>query len=268
MKERFIQGKLDSITKKLEEVKSKKETAKLITGLATIGAAVFAVSTTFSAPYIALASLIATGAFGLAYYNSIKIYDVEIDRLNKEQKHLETIKNKTPEATTELNKKRLKKLKALDETCKKQNESYETAECINVLLRVTQIVGAGLTLANPWLSLIGIGGLALNLISSKYMINKKKDIENTLLRYNNINNDLNTIINDEKDKQDSRIGTRKIMKPSSNTNQKTNQRPLPSRNTNILKQPTQIYNTQAVNNYVNNLTKQNNQQKTNQKVKN
>ena len=253
MKERFIQGKLDSIAKKLEEIKSKKETSKLITGLATVGAAVFTVGTAFSVPSFALASLIATGAFGLAYYNFTKMYDEEINRLNKEKTHLETIKKETPEATTKLNQKRLKKLKALEETCKKQNESYETANGINILLRITETVGAGLTFANPWLSLIGIGGLALNLISSKYMVNKKKDIENTLLRYNNINNDLHTIINDERDKQGQRINTRKIMKPEEEkTKVKTKSKK----------------NEQAVNNYVNNLANQNNQQKTKQKVKN
>ena len=271
MKERFIQGQLANIKKKLDEVKSKKETAKLVTGLATIGIAVFTVATTFSFPAFALASLVATGAFGLAYYKSSKIYDEEITRLTKEQTHLKKIQKETPEAKTELNQKRLKKLKALKETYTKQEESYKTADGINVLLRVTELVGAGLTFANPWLSLIGFGGIALNLINSKYMLDKKKDMENTLLRYDNINNDLQTIMNDERDNQQQRISNRKVMKPlpKQNTKQKTKITPsLPTKGTNVLTQPTQVYNQQKVNNYVNNLSNQKRQQNPKQKVKN
>lgn len=276
MKERYIQGKLDNIKKKLAEVKSKKETAKLITGLATIGTTVFTIATTFSFPPFALASLVATGALGIAYYNFEKKYDEETNRLMKEQSHLEEIRKKTPEASTKLNQKRLKKLKALEDTYKKQKESYNTASGINVGLRVAEVVGAGLTFANPWLSLIGFGGIALNLISSKYMNDKKRDMENTLLRYNNITNDLQTIMNDERDQQAERISNRKVMKPEkAKTKQKTKQKPLPGKGTNVLTQPTQVYkplpsksnNQQAVNKYVDNLANQKQKNIPNQKIK-
>ena len=85
------------------------------------------------------------------------------------------------------------------------------------------------------------------------MIVKNKENQQTINRIDNIVNDLEVIINDDRDKQGQRIGTRKVMKPTQtqNTKQKT------ISNNNV----------QAVNNYVNNLANQNQTNNIKQKVK-
>ena len=251
MKDRFIQSQLTTINEKLEENTKMKSNIKLISDLMAIALITFTIGGAFSFPPFALASGICLGASIIAKKKYNQIYSDKIERLNKEKKHLETISNEVPTASTELNKKRMKKIKALRNAKKDAESSYETSKSINGLAHVIETTGVVLSFVNPWFSLIGFGGLVVNTINSKNMIKKNKEKETIENRINNIENDLQVIINEERDKQGQRIKTRKVMKPEKE-NKKTK---------------TNTLNQQAVDKYVDNLANQNKDNKTNQKIK-
>ena len=268
MKNRYINSTLTKIDENIKKTNNRKEIIDTLYLLGLIGGSIFVIGGLASSGALALSGLCLIGTCAINKYKNNKLAKLKTERLNNEKAHLMKIKVETPKSNTDLTKRRVRKLKALRNNKKELEESCSFSKGLNTFSTIASGVGAALTFVNPMLSILGFAGLGLNLINAHNTIAKNKSKETTTNRINNINNDLEVIKNEERDNQSSRIGTRNVMKPSSNTNQKTNQRPLPSRNTNILKQPTQIYNTQAVNNYVNNLANQNNQQKTNQKVKN
>lgn len=253
MKERYINSQKEKICEERKKLNNKKEIATTAAGLATVAFSVFTIVGLFSFPAFALASGIGTGVGLIARKKYEKLYDERLQRLENEDNHLSSLSEKVPTATTELNKKRVKKLKALKNKKKSTESSYEGAKSINGVAAVAEIAGIGLTFINPLFSIIGFGGLALNLINTHNMIVKNKENQQTINRIDNIVNDLEVIINDDRDKQGQRIGTRKVMKPTQtqNTKQKT------ISNNNV----------QAVNNYVNNLANQNQTNNIKQKVK-
>ena len=112
MKDRFIQSQLTTINEKLEENTKMKSNIKLISELIEIALITFTIGGAFSFPSFALASGICLGASIIAKKKYIQIYSDKIKRLNKEKEHLETISSKVPTASTELNTKRMKKIKA------------------------------------------------------------------------------------------------------------------------------------------------------------
>lgn len=253
MKDRYINSQKEKIRDDRKNTYNKREIIVTGAGLASVALGVFTIVGLFSFPAFALTSAIGTGAGLIARKKYEKLYNEKLKRLENEENHLDKLSKNVPNATTELNRKRVKKLKALENKNKSTESSYETAKSINGVAAVAEIAGIGLTFINPMFSLIGFGGLALNLINTHNMIVKNKENQETINRINNIDNDLQVIINDERDKQGQRIGTRKVMKPQ--TTQNTKQKTISNKNV------------QAVNNYVNNLANQKVQTKPYQKRK-
>ena len=266
MKDRYINSKLKNLKEETNQLKIKQDLLDVITGLGAAACITLAVVSVFSFPTFALSSAIGATTCLLGRRKNKKITNSKLDRLEKETNHLEKIKTKTPEKTTKLNKKRINKLKALKDTIKNTKESYNATAALNVLSDIAIVTGMITTFINPLYSLIGIGGLAANAIIGHNLINKNKELNSLQNRYNNIENDLETIINEDKDLDKNRIKSRHgIVTENINTKEKTNtntnqqSRPLP--------QTQYDKNTKIADMFINNLANQNTNSKPVQKVK-
>lgn len=225
MKERYINNKIDTINKEMEEVTGTKESIHILTGLGSVALGTFALISVSAFPAFAIASSLGLGGCLLGMYRNKKMNDASIKRLENEKNHLNKIKDNTPKKSSDLNKKRVKKIKALEALGRQMSDSYDTISKFNGITNVA--IGAGIigTFINPAFAYVGLGGLALNAISSKVLITKKQERENILNRRNNIKNDIETIINEDRDQQAQRLKTRHGVvtdKVNLNTKQKTN----------------------------------------------
>ena len=221
MKDRYINSQLTNLKEEKKKIEKSKDIAVTTAGLATVAFGICTIGGLFAFPGFALSALVGTGASLIARRKYQKLYDDREKRLDNEINHLEKISKKTPNATTELNRKRVKKIKALKNRKQNTESSYEGAKSINGVAVITELAGIGLSFVNPMFSLLGFGGLALNLINTHNMISKNKQNEEIKNRINNITNDLEVIINEDRDKQGQRIGTRKVMKPKEEQNTNT-----------------------------------------------
>ena len=220
MKERYINGKLSNIKTEREELETEKDSMNAVTILGCSGLLAFGVISIFVIPNFGLASLIGAGVCLLGNYKNRKLTDSVIKRLNNEENHLEKISEETPAKKTELNKKRVNKIKSLKQLENNIEDDYKHASVFNgisLLITTAGIIG---TFINPPLALVGVAGLGLDFIASKKMIDYKTKKENITNRINNIVNDLEVIKNEDRDLDDTRISEkRRVNNEKSNTKQ-------------------------------------------------
>ena len=222
MKERYINNKLSKIKNKITDTKKIKDIVDTLSKLGILELSIFTFSGLLFFKELGIAALIGLLACTSANIRYNKIYEDILEKLTKEQEHIEKIKENTPEANTNLNKKRVNKIKALKQNKKEIEKKYNISKHTNELIAVAEISGAALTFINPLFSIMGFCGVGCNIINSINMAKQSKKLTNIDNRINNIQNDLQVIMNDEKDKQEKRIRTRKIMKPEENQNNKNN----------------------------------------------
>ena len=252
MKDRYINNAIEKLQGKAKKVTNKRDIIDTINLLGMIVGGVCLIGGLTGAAPLALAgaTVLATCSYNKA--KNILLAKETLNRFENEEKHLSQIKYNIPKSSTALTKKRVNKIKALRNRKNKLDESYKAASVFSKATLIPIGVGVAWTFINPYFSVLSLGSLGIHAICGTRMMSLHKERENTENRCNNIINDLEVIVNNERDQQAERIGNRKVMKPEEGKEkQKTKENK----------------NEQAVNEYVDNLANQKQGNKSNQKVK-
>lgn len=220
MKDRYVNSTLANIDNQTNTIKSRKG---LITAITVLGLSLLVPGTllTMGFSVAAFTSFLAvTGAVGLAQYKNIAMKNDMLDRLKNEKIHLNVIKDNIPQATTDLNRRRAAKIRSLDNDINRRNNNYSIASVFSKTTLGVIGLGAIGSFIHPAFSVVTLLGLGTHAICSKVMVDQTRKAQISLNRKNNIINDVNVIINNDRDLQAQRIHTRR---QPQNTNQNGNQ---------------------------------------------
>lgn len=254
-KDALINNKITDIEKLIAKIKRKKGIKSILCTIVKFFALGFTVSIVFSSPLTALA--VASCGFMLKILGSSSEEKAKnlIENLEKEKKHLESIRTKDLNGSNELNSKRKKKVVELKKSKDTINKQKKKMGFASILCGITTVVGSLITLSTPLGGIfagVGLLGLGTTLDS----VTKKRKQENILeTRVNNLQNDLDVINISKKAKSNKKRKSINIKANQSNKNTKAKVESKSSI-------PKQVYddsiekNIEAINQYIANLENQ------------
>ena len=192
-KDTLINNKITFIEDLITQIKKKKGLKSALLTIAKFFALGFAVTTFFSSPLTALA----VAPYGLMFHmiglSSRDKTENVIENLEKEKKHLESIRTKDLNGSNDLNSKRKKKVIELKKSKSAINKQKKKMGFASILCGITTTIGTLMTLTTPLGGIftgVGLLGLAKTL-DSVIAKNKKENILDT--RIDNLQNDLDII---------------------------------------------------------------------------
>ena len=230
MKDQYINDKRTANTTAINDSKSKKNRRKIFSSVGASFFGALAAVTIFFMPAVGIAS---AAIAGLGAYHNIrnrKLKDQEIERLTKENEHLNSIAGSEVEKTPEIKRRRASKINSLNQT---RNNTANKKNIFNNISRVGQVAtvagAAACCFLAPVFGWAALGGLATTALAGNKAIKENQKLEDLKLRINNLKNDTEVArIEEQQARQQQAQQQGGQQTQGQNTNQRQRRQPQPA----------------------------------------